>query len=250
MSWTFQTAAPVKNSRRQQYNLVRVANSENNWLMESIAVSPPLSSLHSAHQLSNCPHRRLPDPRHPATCRVNFVVRMPPMTKRVLVIYGSMLLMVGLIYVGIHQYISSGSVVNYDRKIEIHNQSDLENFRGEFYDRYNECCHGCQCGQIGFVESKYESSQFAISFSVLSCIPENMTEEWLTRLSEKFLLVGVDLNEAGPLDLIDKEFTKNAKSFHGTYKNSKLHLDVKWSMHPIPSDGHQDLRVEIQGKAF
>ena len=42
--------------------------------MESIAVSPPLSSLHSAHHLSNCPHRRLPDPRHPATCRVNFFV--------------------------------------------------------------------------------------------------------------------------------------------------------------------------------
>ena len=74
MSWSFQTAAPVKNSRRLQFYLVRVANSENNWLTESITVSPPLSSLHSAHQFSNCPHRRLPDPRDPATCRVNFVV--------------------------------------------------------------------------------------------------------------------------------------------------------------------------------
>ena len=46
-----------------------------NCLAGSILPSPPLSSLHSARQLSNCPHRRLPDPRDPATCRVNFVVR-------------------------------------------------------------------------------------------------------------------------------------------------------------------------------
>ena len=86
MSWSFQTAAPVKNSRRLKYNLVKVVNSENNWLTDSITVSPPLSSLHSAHRLSNCPHRRLPDPRDSATCRVIFVVSQTMKTATVIIV--------------------------------------------------------------------------------------------------------------------------------------------------------------------